>query len=448
MENNFDPMTGEPVNDTTKNMASETGAPKKALPMGLIIGGAVAAVVLLVVILVASGVFRSKMATVSLAFANTFKEQPKFMEDLKVDEIAKWAKDGNYTVNAVAEDSDVSINMSVGFKPSEVRFSGEFEGEYVPETDFVFSYSDKAVKAQMPAISDVLFVYDYTKMPEGYLADEMDEDDIEMLNEALSAYWTMDTSKLEKKISKAIMNVAKEIEIEKIDSKEYKVDDKKRKCKGYSLVLTDDEVLDMLDAVDAVFEEELAEDLYDIYDEALDEVRDGLREFPETEVEIYIYKNKLACINMVMDDMDTEVELLFKGGDFRAQNMELTLDDGYSEYSMEVEGKAEGSKEEYEVSIEGEEILVFEYNRKNGNFSIESEEFEFEGKLLSERNAVTVSFDVEDVEVNVSISKGTNFEKIKGTEFNIGEASEDDYMDLYEENEELIEYIGDLDYYF
>lgn len=115
---------------------------------------------------------------------------------------------------------------------------------------------------------------------------------------------------------------------------------------------------------------------------------------------------------------------------------------------MEVEGKAEGSKEEYEVSIEGEEILVFEYNRKNGNFSIESEEFEFEGKLLSERNAVTVSFDVEDVEVNVSISKGTNFEKIKGTEFNIGEASEDDYMDLYEENEELIEYIGDLDYYF
>ena len=152
-----------------------------------------------------------------------------------------------------------------------------------------------------------------------------------------------------------------------------------------------------------------AEDLYDIYDEALDEVRDGLREFPETEVEIYIYKNKLACINMVMDDMDTEVELLFKGGDFRAQNMELTLDDGYSEYSMELEGKSDGSKEKYEVSVEGEELLVFEYNRKNGNFSIESEDFEFEGKLLSERNAVTVSFDVEDVEVNVSISKGTNF---------------------------------------
>ena len=448
MENNFDPMTGEPVNDTTKNMASETGAPKKALPMGLIIGGAVAAVVLLVVILVASGVFRSKMATVSLAFANTFKEQPKFMEDLKVDEIAKWAKDGNYTVNAVAEDSDVSINMSVGFKPSEVRFSGEFEGEYVPETDFVFSYSDKAVKAQMPAISDVLFVYDYTKMPEGYLADEMDEDDIEMLNEALSAYWTMDTAKLEKKISKAIMNVAKEIEIEKIDSKEYKVDDKKRKCKGYSLVLTDDEVLDMIDAVDAVCEEELSETVYDVYADMMDEMRDVMREFPETELEIYIYKNKLACINAIMDDMDTEIEWLFKGGDFRTQNMEITVDDGYSSETMELEGKKDGSKEEYELSVDGDELLVFEYDSKDGDFVIEIEGEEFEGNLLSERNGITLSFDIEGVEASVSILKGADFEKLSGEEFNIGDASEDDFMDLYEDNEELFEMIEDLLYSF
>ena len=97
---------------------------------------------------------------------------------------------------------------------------------------------------------------------------------------------------------------------------------------------------------------------------------------------------------------------------------------------------------------EAYEFFVEEYKEQFGNSivapEIESEEFEFEGTLLSERNALTVSFDVEDVEVNVSISKGTNFEKIKGTEFNIGEASEDDYMDLYEDNEELFEVIEDL----
>ena len=32
--------------------------------------------------------------------------------------------------------------------------------------------------------------------------------------------------------------------------------------------------------------------------------------------------------------------------------------------------------------IEGEDILAFEYNRKSGNFSIESDGFEFEGKTV------------------------------------------------------------------
>lgn len=447
MENNFDPMTGEPVNET-KNMASEAGVPKKKMPMGVIIGGAIAVVVLLVVILVASGVFRGKAATVALAFANTFKEQPKFMEDLKVDEITKWAKDKNYTVNMLAEDDDVSINMSAGFASSEVRLSGEFEGEYMPETDFVVSYTDKLVKAQLPAMSDIIFVYNYTKMPEGDLADEIDEDDIEMINETLSTYWTQDTAKLEKKISKAVMDVVKEIEIEKIDSKEYKVDDKKRKCKGYSLVLTDDEVLDMIDAVDSVMEEELTETVYDIYADALDEVRDTMRDFPETEVEIYIYKNKLACINAIMDDEDTEIEWLFKGGDFRIQNMEITVDNGYGSETLEFEGKKDGSKEEYELSMDGEELFVFEYDSKDGDFVIEVDGEELEGNLLSERNGITLTFEIEDVEASMSILKGTDFEKMSGEEFDIGEASEDDFMDLYEDNEELFDMIEDLMYSF
>ena len=444
MENNFDPMTGETVNET-KSISSDAGTPKKKVPMGLIIGGAAVVVVAFsIVILVALGAFRGKMGTVAVAFANTFKEQPKFVEDLKVDDISKWIKDENYTVSMLAEDSEVSMNMSVGVKPSEIRFSGELEGEYMPETDFVVSYTDKLVKAQLPALSDVIFVYDYTKMPEGDLVEVMNEEDIEMINEALSTYWNQDSAKLEKKISKAVMGVAKEIEIEKIDSKEYKVDGKKRKCKGYSLVITDDELLDMVDAVDSVFEEELTEAVYDVYAEAISEVRDTMRDFPEAEVEIYIYKNKLACINVLFDDEDMEIEWLFKGGDFRTQNMEITVDNGYSSSSLEVKGKKDGSKEEYEVSADGEEILVYEYDSKDGDFVIEIDGEELEGNLLSERNGITLSFEVEDVEASVSILKGAEFEKISGEEFDLGEASEDDFEELYEDNEELFEVIEDL----
>ena len=63
MENNFDPMTGEPVNKT-ENVAVD--AAKKKIPAFVwAIGGGVVAVVLLVVALVAAGVFRSDLTTIS-----------------------------------------------------------------------------------------------------------------------------------------------------------------------------------------------------------------------------------------------------------------------------------------------------------------------------------------------------------------------------------------------
>ena len=63
---------------------------------------------------------------------------------------------------------------------------------------------------------------------------------------------------------------------------------------------------------------------------------------------------------------------------------------------------------------------------------------------MSERNGITLSFEVEDVEASVSILKGAEFEKISGEEFDLGEASEDDFEELYEDNEELFEVIEDL----
>ena len=176
MENNFDPMTGETVNKT-ENVAAE--AAKKKIPVLVwAIGGGVLAVVLLVVALVAAGVFRSDLTTISLAIANTFKEQPKFFEDLKVDDITKWVNDEKYTVSVLAENDEATINASVGVNPSEIRFSGEFEGVGMPETDVVLAYNNKVVKAQLPSVSDVVFVYDYTKIPTGYLADMVEEEEI------------------------------------------------------------------------------------------------------------------------------------------------------------------------------------------------------------------------------------------------------------------------------
>lgn len=416
---------------------------KKPFPKWILIVAPIAVVVIAVCVLIASGVFKSDRTRVLEAFVKTFKEQPKIIEDLKADDISKWAAEKKITTNIVMDGVGEELDMSVGITPEEVRFFGEMEGEEMPETDFVISYTDTHIKGMLPAVSDVIFVYNYTEMPSGELFDDMDEDDIEMINEAFSTYWKQDNSKIDKRLNKALMNALKEVEVNKTDSAEFRIDDKKRNCKGYAFTLTDDFFLDLLDEVETIYEEELDEDIYEemYVEDMFDSYRQIFREFPETEVKVYIYKSKLACVEVVMDEEDVEMELLFKGGKFRWQNMELIVDDGDTEYNLELEGKTDGKEEEYVVSVEGTEICTLEYSSKTGDFVVESdmEDFEFEGNIASEKNSVCVSFAIEGVDVAVTISQGANFEALTGEEFDLGTASEDELMDVMEDNEELME---------
>ena len=416
-----------------RDMFSESGIFKKVA----IIGGAAIAIIVLVGIFLTSNIFKSDMAKIALAFNNTFKDQSKLVEDLKIDEMNKWIKDEKYTMNFFIEDEYECVDLSIGVNPSEIRLFGELEGESTPETDFVFSYTDQKLQAQLPAISDTIFVYDYTKIPEGYALDLVGEENFKQINEILSMYWNEGNSNIETKMSNAIMDIIKEMEIEKLDSKEYMVDNRNRRCQGYSLIFTDTEVLDILDATTSILKEELDDDTYNLYADSFDEFRETMKEFPETEVKIYIYKNKLACINTVIEDNNTELEWLFKGGNFRTQNMEITVKNEYDSSSFKVEGKKDGNKEAYEFYIDDEELFVLKYDGDSDNFFIEVEDEILRGHISSERNSVAVSFDLEETELNISFSKGTNFEPLSGKEFNIGDASEDDFEEVFENNEEL-----------
>lgn len=430
--------------ETTEVLAEKPA--KKPFPKWILIAAPIVLVVIVVLVLIAAGVFRSDKTKVLLAFANTFKEQPKIMEDMKLDDISKWAAEKKITTNIVMDGVGEAVDMSLAIMPEEVRYFGEIEGEYLPETDFVVSYTNSQIKAMLPAVSDVLFVYNYTEMPSGELFDDADEESIEILNDLLSTYWTEENTNLEKRLNKAVKKAFKEVEVNKTDSAEFRIDDKKRNCDGYEFVLSDDFFLDLLDEVETIYEEELEEEVYESMEDVFDAMRQTFREFPESEVKVYIYKNKLACVEVVMDEADIEMELLFKGGKFRWQNMELVVDDGYEEINIELEGKTDGKEEEYELSVEGTDILTLEYSQKTGDFVIESdmEDFEFEGNIVSEKTSVCISFAVEGVDMAVTISQGANLENIEGEEFNIGTASEDDFLDVMEENEELMELLEEL----
>ncbi len=419
---------------------------KKPFPKWILIAAPIVVVVIIVLVLIAAGVFKSDKTRVLEAFVKTFKDQPKIMEDLKMDDVSKWAAEKKITTNIVMDGVGEAVDMSVAVTPEEVRYFGEIEGEYLPETDFVVSYTDSQLKAMLPSVSDVLFVYNYTEMPSGELFDDVDEESIEIINDLLSTYWTEENTNLEKRLNKVFKKAFKEVEVNKTDSAEFRIDDKKRNCDGYEFVLTDDFFLDLLDEIETIYEEELEEEVYESMEDAFDAMRQVFREFPDSEIKVYIYKNKLACIEVVMDEADVEMELLFKGGKFRWQNMELVVDDGYEEINIELEGKTDGKEEEYELSVEGTEILTLEYSQKTGDFVIESDmdDFEFEGNIVSEKTSVCVSFAVEGVDIAITISQGANLENIEGEEFNIGTASEDDLLDVMEDNEELMELLYDL----
>ena len=80
---------------------------------------------------------------------------------------------------------------------------------------------------------------------------------------------------------------------------------------------------DLVDDLEDYADQEL--DYYFEDDEERDEIFSILREmakdFPETDVTFYIYKSKLACIEMDSREMDKEV--LFQGGTTRMQHIQI-----------------------------------------------------------------------------------------------------------------------------
>ena len=449
-ENNFDPMTGKPIqNMGGYNFGSNTAtpAPKKGKKIWAI-AAVVAAVVLIVIIAgVSSGAFLGRSSKILLAVKNTFEEQPRFVEDMKIEDILSWLESGKYTINVKADALDTVMDVSYSASPSEIQVYGNIEGDGMPEMDFLGGLDKEQLRVQLPSVSDVVFVYDYREEADGILFEDFDEDEVELFNEALASVWDTDAQdEVSEKIQDAFLDMYKDLEIESIDSKKFEVDGKDRKCTGYALTITADDLLDFWDEVETIYEKEYESEA-DLMRESMRDIRQELRYMPDMDIEIYTYKNELACILVEVPDEDFEMELLFKGGDFRTQNMELSVYDyGYEETYI-IEGSKDGSTEEYELSYESDnysyDIVTIEYDHKSGNFSIENDYDEITGNIASSGNTVAITVEYENIEMMISFAKGAKLYDIKGDEFNVGTATEEDLEDISEELEDIMD-----DYYY
>ena len=105
-------------------------------------------------------------------------------------------------------------------------------------------------------------------------------------------------------------------------------------------------------------------------------------------VKVYLYKNKLAAVVTESETSDATFRLLFQGGEYRMQNLELLVEDQYGEHSVfELKGKTKGTEGAYDFSIDNDE-----------------------------RN-ISIAF---------SISKDVQFEKMSGDILDVGNMSESD----------------------
>lgn len=487
----FDPMTGEPIEDlpetTQENATQESAAqetiqesaaqetettqgvmvmptpvqqmPKKSNYAKIVIP-VVAGVVLLFVIafgVFASGIFSSPKKKIEKAVINTLTDGGYIYDLLAAD----FKLGDNYTVEATVEMeeeySDVELEMSVALavKGKDKQLSGvvnySSSWDYLPEIEFISQLNSKQVKLAIPSLDDRVFTYNYVEEKDGVIVDYLDEDGVKMLDEALKSLYSpekvAETLTGNDTLSKSFKKWYKDLKITKTRSEEFEIDDKDRTCKGYEMILTEDDLLDLLDILNDYYEEQIEEvvdfDLgLDNYRSMIRSLRSDIKGMDDIELRFYLYKNQLAAIEIEIDR--EELQILFKGGNYRMQNVEVIFD---RETVMELKGKIKDDKETITLYEYDEEIAKVSYNRKTGDVRISVTDgwssYDVSGNIVKKNNELTIALDESQIDAfllsgSVTLKKGAKLDKIKGEEFDIGNADEYDWEDLGEELEDIL----------
>ena len=453
----FDPMTGEPIYDDVfdeePRFDPNTGKPLKK-------GGAfkkwmVAVPVVVVVAVVAfvtvgrTGLALGKAGTVAMAAARTFQDQSALVEAFEP--LSVFSED-QYTVSVdvdIADDYIGSANVSVEYaaKANQKQISGDVYASGL-SVDFLVDIDSKEVKAQIPALSSSIFVYNYADKKTGYITEVLSDSEIEAIDRVCE---TIASTKKQKEqiqeIKKIFTNAGKNLKFESASSEQYRVDGKDRTCKGYTAVIDEDYVDDVIYELEDFIDEYYA-DLVELYDdEALDDLYDEMESafegMPEIEMSFYIYQKELACVKL---DVDGEaIEIIFHGGDARMDDVEVVYDD---ETVLEFTRETSGSEEVYSLLIEGSQYGWLTYDTSTGDFGCTAiaggSGIQANGNIQSSKNSLTVEVDdiyvdgeTLGVSVDFSVSPGADMQKLSGDEIDLGNASLEELEDLEYEFEDI-----------
>lgn len=449
----FDPMTGQPINPTLvqpqPQMAFDpmTGMPlqqppKKKKKTGLIVGIVAGVVVVAgagtVFAGVQSGFFLSKSNKVLRATANTFSESSHVMEALSGLSVMSSKA---YTVDIKGEAEGYSVQATYAEKDDEKQISGSVEGPELSDVEFLAGIDKDEIKLSAPLLGDKIYTYNYNEKKNGYLVDSMGADNVETLDKLCKQLFSDEEQKKNvEELSKKYSEMYKKLEFESADKESFEVDGKDRKCAGYKTTITSDYMVECVDIFEDYMDAQMGDLVeqattgsdYDDYKESFDELRDAFKEMPDLDITFYIYKNKLACVKAVEPSKeDQDIQMLFKGGDWRTQNMELI---SCGESVMKISGSQDGNEEVFGVSIEGEKVGELTYDFKSGEYTLDIEdEGSVSGTLEGRRDGLKLTMEGAGVNISLDVKKGAELQKFSGEKFDIGNASEEELQALVQE---------------
>ena len=449
----FDPMTGQPIQQPQMAFDPMTGQPiqpqaapvKKKKKAPFIIGGIVAAVLVVVVtvlVLAKSGIFLSANDKIILATYNTIEDQTELTKAVNVSDILN---SGKYTVAVNGGYGANTIDCSYLVEKKAQQLKGNVTIGSYPNIDFDIMLADGKVDAYTSLISQYLFEYDSNKTNTGYLMNSMSQSDIDRFNYSIQQLGNSGNLKNTDagKLTEALLKDFRDLKFEKVDAKEITIDDKSRVCAGYVTYIDTNTMKKFVDDMKNNTSSEVdADDVFDELYETIDDMSDIY-------LTVYIYKNKLASVNVKSNKYSNDAEIVFHGGRARWQNLEL-LANGNS--VCQLVGSNNGSEEKYEVKSDGNTAcyLTYTYDNKSGSIAFSADDVSITGTIKKSKNEFSFTLDnLYGVYGTVTISKGAKVVKpMAENTFDLGNASEDDIQNMALEavsnNPELSQFIGGM----
>ena len=465
----FDPMTGKPI-QKKKNIFWKWSRKKSSMRIGIVI----VTIFIIGFIGLKSDVFYGNSTKVLLAVKNTLNDRSKFMKEIHSLEILKNNK---YTINmdlalkyladnGYEEEKEVTYRGNYISTKSEKQLVGDaWVSGMNRKAEINAILNTEQMKVQIPTIDDIIYFYNHKERKTGYITEMFDKNELEGIDKFLNmAVSDKKQKKTESELKKILFDAYKKLEFDSVGKKDFRIDGKNRSCKGYCMVYTKYDYIDLMDEIQDYIEESDS-GLDNIIEyvtensvsEYFREQKSNANDMPDIEFTFYLYKGKLASIELEVEREG--IEILFHGGSIRTENIEV-LQNGKT--VIEIDGKIGGVRETGVLLIDGEQLSKWEYDSKTGDFKIEigdeSEAISVDGNIQSKWRNVTCEiqsatyfmydeYDEYDeyyeykeeltLRGSIVIKKGAKIKEMEGRGFDIGEGS-------YEELKVIEEKLNDI----